>query len=66
MWFVQTVTRLELIRESKMQTEMEEKIRDILCEVLQDIKIHKIDDQNMIFEIDYDKYVLRFKQLLES
>jgi hypothetical protein len=49
-----------------MQTEMEEKIRDILCEVLQDIKIHKIDDQNMIFEIDYDKYVLRFKQLLES
>ena len=49
-----------------MQTEMEEKIRDILCEVLQDIKIHKIDDQNMIFEIDYDKYVLRFKKLLES
>jgi hypothetical protein len=34
--------------------------------MLQDIKIHKIDDENMIFEIDYDKYVLRFKQLLES
>lgn len=49
-----------------MQPEIEEKIRDVLCEVLQDIKIHKIDDQNMIFEIDYDKYVLRFKQLLES
>lgn len=63
---MQTVTRLELIKESKMQPEIENKIKDVLCEMLQDIKIHKIDDDNMIFEIDYDKYVLRFKQLLES
>lgn len=49
-----------------MQPEMENKIKDVLCEMLQDIKIHKIDDDNMIFEIDYDKYVLMFKQLLES
>lgn len=49
-----------------MQPEIENKIKDVLCEMLQDIKIHKIDDDNMIFEIDYDKYVLRFKQLLES
>lgn len=63
---MQTVTRLELIRESKMQPEMENKIKNVLCEMLQDITIHKIDDDNMIFEIDYDKYVLRFKQLLES
>lgn len=49
-----------------MQPEMENKIKIVLCEMLQDITIHKIDDDNMIFEIDYDKYVLRFKQLLES
>jgi hemerythrin len=66
MLFVPTVIRLGPIRESKMQAEMENKIKDVLCEMLQDIKIHKIDDDNMIFEIDYDKYVLRFKQLLES
>jgi hypothetical protein len=66
MLFVQTATRLELIRESKMQPEIENKIKDVLCEMLQDITIHKIDDDNMIFEIDYDKYVLRFKKLLES
>jgi hypothetical protein len=49
-----------------MQPEIENQIKDILCQMLQEIKVHKIDDDNMIFEIDYDKYVLEFKQLLES
>lgn len=36
---------------------IEEKIRNILFEIGKDIKIHKISSENMIIEIDYDKYV---------
>ena len=49
-----------------MQPDLENRIQDVLCQMLQDIKIHKIDDENMIFEVDYDKYVLQIKQILES
>lgn len=36
---------------------IEEKIKSILFEIGKDIKIHKISPDNMILEIDYDKYV---------
>lgn len=35
----------------------EDEIRSILFELGKNIKIHKIDNDNSIFEIDYDKYV---------
>jgi hypothetical protein len=36
---------------------LEEEIKSILFQIGKDIKIHKIDSQNSIIEIDYDKYV---------
>ncbi len=58
---VQIVIRLGLTRESKKVT-AEEKIKEILFNMSKEFKIHKIDSNNMILEIDYDKYT---KQILE-
>ena len=45
---------------------MEEQVRQILFELGTSIKIHKIDSENMILEIDYDKPVEQIMQLLQS
>ena len=57
--------RLEPTKESKKMS-LEDEIRQVLFELGQDIKIHKIDSINMILEIDYDKAVEQIMQLLES
>lgn len=62
---MQTVIRLEHIRESKKMS-LEDKVRDVLFQMGKEIKIHRIDSENMILEIDYDVYVKRIMQLLES
>lgn len=43
---------------------LESQIKDILFEIGKDIKIHKIDNNNTIIEIDYDKYVEKLKSIL--
>lgn len=45
---------------------LEDQIKQILLEAVQEIKIHKIDSINMIIEIDYDKTVDKIMQILES
>jgi hemerythrin len=45
---------------------LEDEIRAVLFELGKDIKIHLIDHENMIIEIDYDKPVAKIMQLLES
>lgn len=45
---------------------LDDKIKNILFEIGKDIKIHKIDKDNTIIEIDYDKYVLRLKGLIQA
>ena len=36
--------------------DLEKEINKILFQVVQDIKIHKIDSNNSVIEIDYNKY----------
>ena len=43
---------------------LESQIRSILFEIGRDIKIHRIDDNNTIIEIDYDKYTEKLKSIL--
>jgi hypothetical protein len=45
---------------------LEEQIRAILFEIGTDIKIHKIDSNNSIIEIDYEKYVKRILGVIDS
>jgi hypothetical protein len=42
-----------------------EEIKNILFQIGQDIKIHRIDQINMIIEIDYDKYVNQIIELFD-
>ena len=50
--------------------DLEKEIHDILFAIGKDVKIHRIDQNNMILEIDYDKYtaeILRvFVEYLEE
>ena len=41
---------------------LEQGIRTILATLGNDIKIHKLDEENIILEIDYEKYI---KQILD-
>lgn len=36
--------------------DLEEEIKNILLQVVQGIKIHKIDSNNTVLEVDYDKH----------
>ena len=46
--------------------QLEDKIRDILFELGKNIKLHKITNENFIFEIDYERYVKELSSLLEQ
>jgi hypothetical protein len=63
--FVQTVIKLELIRERKKMS-LEEQIKQILFDMTTTIKFHKVANDNVIMEIDYDKYVSELKSILEG
>ena len=65
MWFVPIATRLELMRENKKMT-AEEQIREVLFTMSKEFKIHRIGPDNMILEIDYDKYVSEIMQIVQS
>lgn len=45
---------------------IDDKIRNVLFDIGKDIKIHKIDDENMVIEIDYDRYVLTLKGIIQA
>lgn len=45
---------------------LKEKINNILFKIGQEIKIHKIDNNNTIIEIDYDKYSNEILKLFEE
>lgn len=45
---------------------LEDQIRAVLFGLGKEIKILKIDDDNMIFSIDYEKYVSELKSILEG
>lgn len=44
--------------------DFEEEIRAVLFDLGKDVKVHRIDSQNSVIEIDYDKYVEKFKSIL--
>lgn len=46
--------------------ETEDQIRNVLFEIGKDIKLHKIDNDNIVIEIDYDKYVLMLKGIIQQ
>lgn len=51
------------MKESKNMS-LEDQIRMVLFKIGQEIKILKIDDDNTIISIDYEKYVEEMKSIL--
>ena len=45
---------------------LEQSIKDILFEIGKEIKIHKLQDGNLILEIDYDKYTVELMELFKK
>ena len=39
------------------QTDLRQSFSEILFKIGQELKVHKLDDSNLIVEIDYDKYL---------
>jgi hypothetical protein len=44
--------------------DLEEQINKVLFEIGQDIKIHKIDNENSVIEIDYTKYTAKILRII--
>jgi hypothetical protein len=44
--------------------DLEEQINKVLFEIGQDIKIHKIDSENSVIEIDYTKYTAKILRII--
>lgn len=45
---------------------LEDQVREVLFTMGKEIKLHKITNDNFIFEIDYEKYVAQLKSILEG
>lgn len=45
---------------------IEPEIENVLFELVKSIKVHKIDRDNTIFEVNYDKYVSEIVELFKK
>lgn len=62
---MQTATRLEAMRENKNMS-LDDEIRGILFDMTQTIKFHKVTNDNVIMEVDYEKYVKLILGVIDS
>lgn len=46
--------------------DLEKEIKEALLKVVQDVKIHKIDSDNMVLEIDYEKHTAEILRLFRD
>jgi len=63
--FALTAIKLEPTRGNKNMS-LEDQIKEVLFSIGKEIKILKIDNDNTIISIDYDKYVSELKSILEG
>jgi predicted hydrocarbon binding protein len=47
-----------------MKKSLEDGIREVLFKVGKELVLHKLDNDNFIVEIDYEKYVSELKSIL--
>jgi len=45
---------------------LEDGIKSILLDIGQDMKVHKLDTDNYIIDIEYDKYTIRIMELFKE
>jgi hypothetical protein len=47
-------------------TNLEQKIKEILLNIGKDIKIHKMDNESYIIDMDYDIYTIKIMELFKE
>jgi hypothetical protein len=45
---------------------LEEGIKSILLDIGQDMKVHKLDSDSYIIDIEYDKYTIKIMELFKD
>jgi hypothetical protein len=45
---------------------IDQRIKAVLFDIAKEIKVHKIDEDNMVIEMEYDRYTLQIKAILED
>jgi hypothetical protein len=45
---------------------LEEGIKSILLDIGQDMKVHKLDSDSYIIDIEYDKYTIKIMELFKE
>jgi hypothetical protein len=45
---------------------LEDEIKSILLDIGQDMKIHRLDNENYIIDIDYNKYTIKIMELFKE
>jgi hypothetical protein len=45
---------------------LEDRIKEILLAIGQDIEVHRLDNDNYIVSIQYDKYTIRIMELFKE
>jgi hypothetical protein len=43
--------------------DLQKEIDDILFEMVKEIKLHKVDNDNTLIEVDYEKYTIQLMRL---
>ena len=45
---------------------LEESIKSILLDIGQELTVHKLDNDNYIIDIEYDKYTIKIMELFKT
>jgi hypothetical protein len=46
--------------------DLEEEISNILFEMVKEIKLHRVDNENTVIEVDYNKYTVQLLKLFRN
>jgi hemerythrin len=46
--------------------DLEEEINNILFEMVKEIKLHRVDNENTVIEVDYNKYTVHLLRLFKN
>lgn len=57
---------MEFVLIGQHDMDFKKEIHNVLFDIGKDIKIHKVDKDNMIIEIDYDKYTEKLIQIFKD
>lgn len=62
---MQTAIKLELIK-GRMKVDLDDSLRSVLFKIGKEIRLLKIDDDNIVIDINYEKYLDEIKLIIQE